>query len=96
MDAGISIAGSYGPSGFCLIGNGNAQLQVYGGSSGAENMGCNSVSLTYSYYSVCFPWPISDCVDIPYPSGLMAKACLGANVDFGIVSGKDPYIRVSF
>lgn len=94
LDVGTTLNGAYSPSaGFNLAGTGSAQFQVYGGSSDAANIGCNTVNITYGSYTEDTPF---GSVTIDYPDGIEAKVCFGVGLSFGIKSGKAPYATLSF
>ena len=96
LAAGATLSRGYSASqGFYLDGSGYADLEVWGGTSGAQNIGCNSVNLVWSSFRVC-PCFGGCCFNIPYPSGIQAKACLGLSLDFGVYSGRPPFINIKF
>ena len=94
LDVGTTLNGAYSPSaGFNIAGSGSAQFQVFGGGSNAENIGCNSVKITYSSYTI---HTALGSVSTDYPDGIEAKACIGMGLSFGIKSGKAPYVNLNF
>gem|GEM_PF-2742762 len=92
--AAFNANGAYGSNGFSLAGNGSGNLEIYGGSGSPQNIGCNSVELSFGEACWHSFWGNTYC--IPYPDGIGAKACFGLSFDFGIQSGKSPYINVNF
>ncbi len=91
LDVGFTSNTGYNQSaGFYTTGTGNATLQVYGGTSGASGIGCNSCRLTWGKFKVCF---LRKCISVPYPNGVQAKACIGAGFDYGVQSGQSPYVH---
>ncbi len=92
LDVGFSTSTGYKPlTGFYAKGSGRATLQVWGGTSGASGIGCNSFRLSWCNAKICIP--IVGCASIPYPCGVQAKACIGAGFDYGVQSGQSPYVK---
>ena len=93
LDANFNIKGGYSKTaGFNLSGNGSLQVQVWGGTSGAQNIGCNDYHIATCSKQVCL-WGL--CTWWDYPCGLQVKACIGVSGSFGIQSGKAPYFNIN-
>ena len=92
--AAFNARGAYGGNGFNLNGNGSGDLEIYGGSGSPQDIGCNSVNLSFGEACWHSFWGHTYC--IPYPDGIGAKACFGLSFNFGVQSGQSPYINVNF